>query len=105
MTKGKVFAIVIFVNHKNKNDKNNASLKKISSHLGIFLMTAATAISGLDLAGHTKVQVALLSRPATVLQEENINDINSLRRERDETAPHYISYSETQRTPSRSSKH
>lgn len=68
-------------------------------------MAVATAVSGLDIHNHSKAQAVLLNRPVTVFQEENNNDQNSVRRERDETAPHYISYSETQRTPSRSSRH
>jgi hypothetical protein len=90
---------------KTEIKKASSFVDDLPTHMGIILMTALTAFSSLDLSvNHIRSQVALPNRPVLALQLEN-NEINSIRRERDETAPHYISYSETQRTPSRSAKH
>ena len=89
------------MSNKTKKD-NNKNFNQLYTQIGVLLMSAATIFSGLDMT-HQKT-IVLPSKPVLAFQGQN-NDVNAIRRERDETVPHYISYSETQRTPSRSSRH
>ncbi|HSX47761.1 MAG TPA: hypothetical protein VLF63_03230 [Patescibacteria group bacterium] len=86
-------------------NKNTTTVKNIYKNLGLLLMTSATALGLVELHNHSKNQAVVNTRPVFAFQEESNNNLNSLRTERNETVPHYISYSETQRTPSRSSKY
>lgn len=70
------------------------------------LMTAAVTVGTFDLPEHDKrVVVPTQYKLAFAEEEEGVSNLNNpLRREREETGPHYVSYSETQRTPSRSGR-
>lgn len=78
------------------------ALVTTAQRIGLVVMGAAMAFSVLDLADEAK-RIVLPTQPVLVGAENNSND-NQLRREREETAPHFISYSEVQRTPSRSGR-
>jgi len=68
-------------------------------------MTSAALVSSVDITHHARRQnVILPSKPSLASASDN-NDQNPLRREREETAPHFISYSEIQRTPGRAGKY
>jgi hypothetical protein len=77
-------------------------LTEMSQHIGMALMAAAATIGMLELPEHPNARVVVPSQPALVAVEATEN--NPLRREREEMAPHHISYSETQRTPGRTGK-
>ena len=68
---------------------------------GLLVMGTAMALSVLDLSDEAK-RIVLPTQPVLVRAEESSD--NQMRREREETAPHFISYSEVQRTPSRSGR-
>jgi hypothetical protein len=79
-------------------------LTHLAAQLGIVLMTAATVTGMLELPNHPNSKVVLPGQPAYILASEDEELNNPVRREREETAPHFISYSETQRTTSRAAK-
>ena len=80
-------------------------LASLTTQLGLVLMTAATTFSMLELPDHAKAQVIVPSRAVFAFANENTDQNNQLKRESEETGPHYISYAESQRTPSRSGRH
>jgi hypothetical protein len=106
LTKSIIFAIISYVLTKNKNTVSSTEkMRNLSAQLGIILMSAAATIGMLEMPDHSKAQILVPARAVFAYANENSNDpANSIRRERDEEAPHYLSYSETQRTPSRSGK-
>lgn len=72
---------------------------------GVVLMAAAVTLGLVEVPNDHEKRALLTSRPvfemATVNSEQGNNP---LRREREESAPHYISYGVNQRTPSRTGK-
>lgn len=90
---------------KTKKSKNySEALTEAAQRLGLAAMSAALVLSVLELPDDAK-RVILPSQPVPAWANagEN-NDNNPIRREREETAPHFISYSEIQRTPTRSGR-
>ena len=71
--------------------------------LGIVLMAFATLVGVVEVPEHGK-RVDLLAQPTFAFSAEHSESGSTLRREREESAPHYISYENTQRTPARSGK-
>jgi hypothetical protein len=112
---------------KNKNSKTAADkLSTVAMQAGLLLMTLATTLGMTELPDHPN-KVVLPNRPAFALASNVTNNAynnatnNSsaanfrlnqeqptattvLRSEREETAPHYITYSTIQRTPSRTGR-
>ncbi len=80
-------------------------LTEAAQRLGLAAMSAALVLSVLELPDDAK-RIILPSQPAPAWANagENNDDNNPIRREREETAPHFISYSEIQRTPTRSGR-
>ncbi len=77
-------------------------IQKISEQAGMVLMTMAAITGMLDLQTHTDTRVVLPGQPSFALSND-YNELNDpIRREREDPAPHYASYSVTQRTHSRS---
>ena len=71
---------------------------------GLILMAAAATLGLLELPEHSN-KIVVPNQPAFALSPQfNDPNGNTLRREREEVAPHYVSYSVTQRTPSRTGK-
>jgi hypothetical protein len=58
----------------------------------------------LEMPDHPNGKIVLPNQPSFVLAGENEEANNPIRREREDTAPHYISYSEVQRTAARSGR-
>lgn len=84
-----------------KTKKTSADLLSDSAQqIGILLMTLAATIGMVELPDHLNSKIITPSQPAFAYATSG-NDQNPLRREREESAPHYISYSESQRTPGR----
>lgn len=71
---------------------------------GLILMAAAATVGMVELPEHPNSKVALTAQPVFVNAGENTTDVNPIRREREETSPHFISYSVTQRTAGRTGK-
>ena len=94
---------------KNKKVVNNTleNIQQSAGQLGLVLMAAATVTGVMELPdrGGANSRVVLPGQPSFVQASDSEQEINPVRREKEETDSHYISYSETQRTPSRASKH
>ena len=69
-------------------------------------MAGIATIGMLDLPNTPEKRIVLPNRPSFAFAENNIESEsnNPIRREREETAPHYISYNVTQRTVARAGK-
>ncbi|MDB5164497.1 MAG: hypothetical protein JWL89_123 [Candidatus Saccharibacteria bacterium] len=90
---------------KTKNDKANINLTELAQQAGIVLMTVAATVGLLELPEHPNARIVVPNQPSLVaVGVNNEGGNNPLRREREETAPHHISYSEIQRTPGRTGK-
>jgi hypothetical protein len=77
---------------------------KIAASLGLVLMSAAALTGIFEFQDHHRNRVVLPMRPVFAFAGQSIPGNNPLRREREEAGPHYISYSVTQRTPSRTGR-
>lgn len=71
--------------------------------LGFVLMAAATLVGVVEMPEHGN-RMNMLVQPTFTFASGHSGSGSTLRREREETAPHYISYEITQRTPARSGK-
>jgi hypothetical protein len=89
---------------KTKNDKTNTNLTELAQQAGVVLMTVAATVGLLELPEHPNSRIVVPNQPSLVTVGVNSESNNPLRREREETAPHHISYSEIQRTPGRTGK-
>lgn len=89
----------------NKSKVASEAITEAAQRLGLVVMSAALTLSVLELPDEAK-RVILPTQPAPVWADAGGQggDNNPIRREREETAPHYISYSEVQRTPTRSGR-
>ncbi len=81
------------------------SLQTLSHQMGLLLMTAAATFGMLELPAHPNSKVIVPVQPAFAQVTASSEGNNPLRREREESAPHYISYSVAQRTPGRTGKY
>ncbi len=82
------------------------NIENYSANLGVLLMTAATVVGMLELPDHAASANRFIL-PGQVVRVEASNDLeqlanNPVRRESEETTQRYVSYAQTQRTPSRS---
>jgi hypothetical protein len=90
---------------KTKTPTTTDKLYQAAQQTGLLLMTAAVTLGMLELPEHPNAKVILPSQPAFAMANENEQLNNPIRREKEESAPHYISYSVVQRTPARSGRH
>lgn len=81
------------------------TLRSLSQLVGMVLMTAAATFGMLELPDHPRAKVVVPNQPVFAYVSESSQGVNPLRREREESAPHYISYSAAQRTPGRTGKY
>ncbi len=89
-----------------KNKKTNTvgeNFNSLAMQAGVVLMTAAATLGMIELPDHSN-KVIVPNQPAFAMATNQSEQPNPLRREREESAPHHISYSETQRTPGRTGK-
>jgi hypothetical protein len=92
---------------KTKNNKKlSKQIKAAAGQAGILMMAAAATIGMVELPDNMRSRVAVPNQPVFAFANnlEQQEQGNNLRREREDTAPHYISYSDVQRTPSRSGR-
>ena len=92
---------------KTKNTKTPIEkLAEVSQQAGLVLMTAAVTIGMVELPEHPNSKVVVPNQPAFAFANNSgeANPNNPMRREREESAPHYTNYSVTQRTPGRTGK-
>jgi hypothetical protein len=93
---------------KTKNTKTTSEqLSGAAQQLGLVLMTAAVTLGMAELPEHPNSKVIVPNQPAFAFahnQGGEAHNDNTLRREREENGPHYVSYNITQRTPGRTGK-
>jgi hypothetical protein len=85
---------------KNKNGQIQEKLGDIAQNVGLLAMGTAMAVGFIEIGGHSRVVV-----PATATLSpagEHLQGGDPMRREREETGPHYISYGAMHRTAGRS---
>ena len=90
--------------NKNKQNQTLEALKNIGTQASVLLMAAATTAGVMDMQDHQSIKVVVPNQPTFAFATNNTEQNNPIQREREETAPHYISYSVAQRTPSRHGK-
>ncbi len=92
---------------KTKNTKTPIeTLSKTAQQAGLLLMTAAVTMGMIEVPEHSS-KVVIPNQPSFAFagnSGENNHSDNTLRREREEAGPHYVSYSTAQRTPGRTGK-
>ncbi len=91
-----------------KNKKTNTTaenLNTVAMQAGLLLMTAAATLGMVELPEHPN-KVIVSSQPIFAMSSNSSDSDhpNPLRREREETAVHYVSYSVAQRTPGRTGR-
>jgi hypothetical protein len=89
---------------KNKKLSTTQQLKKLGTKASVLLMAAATTLGVMDMQEHQGIKVIIPNQPTFAFETNNTEVNNPIQREREESAPHYISYSVVQRTPSRHGK-
>jgi len=89
---------------KNKKPSNTQRLRNLGTQAGVMLMAAATTVGLMDMQEHQNMKVIVPNQPNFAFAVENNDLSNPILREREESAPHYISYDVAQRTPSRHGK-
>jgi hypothetical protein len=92
--------------NKNNNTFENilATSTTVAQGAGLVLMAAATTLGLVETNDHQNTRVSLNAAPVYIFAGEN-EDVNAIRRERtEETGPHYVNLSVTQRTPGRTGK-
>jgi hypothetical protein len=91
---------------KTKNTKTTTDkLNEAAMQGGIVLMAAAATLGMLELPDQQNSKVIVPNQPAFAMAVQGGDDPNNtLRREREETTPHFISYSVVQRTAGRTGK-
>jgi hypothetical protein len=92
-----------------KNKKVQSASDKISDAAkqgGILLMAAAATLGMFEVPDNPDRKTVIVpNQPAFATASQPTGDQGTtLRREREEAGPHYISYSVTQRTPGRTGK-
>lgn len=89
-----------------KTKTTTETLARLSQQASLLLMAAAVTVGMVELPEHANSKIVVPNQPAFAFANNGgeANPNNPLRREREETAPHYISYSINQRTPSRTGK-
>ncbi len=89
---------------KIKKPSTTDKLNTAAMQAGLILMTAAATLGMVELPEHPN-KITLTTQPVFAFSTESSNKESSpIRREREETAPHYISYSTAQRTPGRTGR-
>ncbi len=94
----------------NKTKTNISALDKIgeiSQQAGLLLMTAAVTLGMVEIPEHVNNKIVL---PVEAVYSQvggagaNDETNSTLRREKEESGPHYVSYSSIQRTHARAGK-
>lgn len=92
------------MSNKTKNKSTLDQIGTITQTAGLLLMTAAVTLGMVEVP-ENREKVVLIQQPvfAEVGSSEH-QDANPLKQGREESAPHFISYSTIQRTASRTGK-
>ncbi|HEY4964002.1 MAG TPA: hypothetical protein VIH90_04870 [Candidatus Saccharimonadales bacterium] len=85
--------------------KNLKITDKVALDVGTTLMAMATVVGMLELSTHSINKAILPLQPVYVANHSSSDFNNPMRREKEESGTIYVSYSESQRTPSRAGKY
>jgi len=85
--------------------KSSENLARLAEQAGILLMTAAAVTGMLELPDHPNNKIIVPGQPSFTLASENDELNNPIRREKEESEPHFAGYSITRRTPSKATSH
>jgi hypothetical protein len=85
---------------KNKNGQLQEKLSDAAQNIGLLAMGTAMAVGFIEIAGHTRAVVPATASVSPAGEHQQGGD--PMRREREETGPHYISYGAMHRTAGRS---
>lgn len=94
---------------KQKTNKVYANVSHAANAAGVLMMTAAATIGMIEIPNHPN-KVAITNQPVLEaaqpghVGENFMNELGQIRREREETHPHAISFSVAQRTPGRTGR-
>ena len=93
----------------NTKNKNGQIMKQVSANVGLLLMAAAASLLTFEVPhDNEKKRAVLPPQPvmavANQVSDHSNNNFGHERREREETGPHFTSYGNTQRTPSRAGR-
>ena len=89
---------------KNTKKSNTQILRNLGTQASVMLMAAATTVGVMDMQDHQSIKVVVPNQPTFAFETNNPETNNPIMREREESAPHYVSYDVSQRTPSRHGK-
>jgi len=83
------------------------TIQSTAQNLGMALMAVAATAGIFELPEHPNSKVVVPNQPAFAFAGElgNLKKEEPIRREKEDTAPHYVSYSVAQRTPGRTGKY
>lgn len=105
-----MFATIIYVLHKNKHTSTlTEKLNIVAIQAGLVLMTAAATLGMVEAPEHSS-KIIVPNQPAFAMATAPVDHAASsessepIRREREETHPHHLSYSTSQRTPGRTGR-
>ncbi len=90
-----------------KNKKTSLEkINDITQQAGMVIMAAAMTLSMAELHENPANRLVLPNQPAleVIGAHDGANHNEPIRREREETSPHHISYGNNQRTPSRAGR-
>ena len=83
----------------------NISHSNAVQFLGLLMMGTAAVVGMIDFPDKPRSRFNFISQPTFAFAAQPVNSSGStLRREREESAPHYISYNVAQRTPGRTGR-
>lgn len=93
------------MSNKTKNKKALDQIGDITQTAGLLLMTAAVTLGMVEVPEQHREKAVLTQQPVFAAVENGAHQgNNAVRREKEESGPHYVSYSTFQRTPSRTGK-
>lgn len=97
--------VMLLFNKTNIMQTITEQLTTSAANLGLALMSIAVVTGLVEIPVHDKARAVLPIKaelaPAPAVAE---NAESTLRREKEESGPHYVSYSVAQRTPARSAR-
>lgn len=89
---------------KTKNKTIYENVADVTQQAGLILMTAAVTMGMIEVPEHSS-KIVVLNQPVMALAgQQEVGHDNALRREKEETHPHHISFGVSQRTASRAGK-
>lgn len=90
---------------QNKNTLTTVDhLAQLAQQAGIMLMAGAATVGMLEPSAHDDRRIVVPNQPTFAFANEDEELNNPIRNEREDVSSQYVSYSETQRTASRSGK-